>query len=94
MQRKLYSAFQKPHFTIRISHFTLHTAYSKLHTSDCTLCIEHFTLHTSHCTIAESLKVPDRFTIVDDILLIGWILPIGGASSVEGLRSTGLPHLV
>ena len=23
-----------------------------------------------------------------------WILPIGGASAVEGLRSTGLPHLV
>ena len=28
------------------------------------------------------------------ILLKGWILPIGGASSVEGLRSTGLPRLV
>ena len=26
--------------------------------------------------------------------LNGWILPIGGASAVEGLRSTGLPHLV
>ena len=23
-----------------------------------------------------------------------WILPIGGASAVEGLRSTGLPRLV
>ena len=28
------------------------------------------------------------------ILLNGWILPVGGASVVEGLRSTGLPHLV
>ena len=28
------------------------------------------------------------------ILLKGWILPIGGASSVEGLQSTGLPRLV
>ena len=32
-----------------------------------------------------------RFTA---ILLNGWILPIGGASAVEGLQSTGLPHLV
>ena len=28
---------------------------------------------------------------VTDILLKGWILPIDGASAVEGLRSTGLP---
>ena len=28
------------------------------------------------------------------ILVKGWILPIGGASAVEGLRSTGLPRLV
>ena len=28
------------------------------------------------------------------ILLIGWILPIGGALAVEGLRSTGPPRLV
>ena len=28
------------------------------------------------------------------ILLKGWILPICGASAVEGLRSTGLPRLV
>ena len=27
-------------------------------------------------------------------LLNGWILPIGAASAVEGLLSTGLPHLV
>ena len=27
------------------------------------------------------------------ILLNGWILPIGGASAVEGLRSMGLPCL-
>ena len=31
---------------------------------------------------------------VTAILLKRWILPIGGASSVEGLRSTGLPRLV
>ena len=28
------------------------------------------------------------------ILLFGWILPIGGASVVEGLQSTGLPCLM
>ena len=28
------------------------------------------------------------------ILLIGWILPIGEASAVEGMRSMGLPRLV
>ena len=28
------------------------------------------------------------------ISLKGWILPIGGASAVEGLQSTGLPCLV
>ena len=28
------------------------------------------------------------------ILLNGWILPIGGAPAMEGLRSTGLPRLV
>ena len=28
------------------------------------------------------------------ILLKGWILPLGGDSAVEGLRSTGLPRLV
>ena len=31
---------------------------------------------------------------VTAILLNGWILPVGGASAVEGLRSTGLPRLV
>ena len=31
---------------------------------------------------------------VTAILLKGWILPIGGASAVEGLRSTGLSRLV
>ena len=31
---------------------------------------------------------------VTAILLHGQILPIGGASTVEGLRSTGLPRLV
>ena len=39
---------------------------------------------------------PNRFTgsRVTAILLNGWILPIGEASAVEGLRSTGLPRLV
>ena len=31
---------------------------------------------------------------VKPILLNGWILPIGGASAVEGLQSTGIPRLV
>ena len=31
---------------------------------------------------------------VTAILPNGWILSIGGASMVEGLPSTGLPHLV
>ena len=31
---------------------------------------------------------------VTAVLLKGWVLPIGGASAVEGLRSTGLPRLV
>ena len=31
---------------------------------------------------------------VTAILVKEWILPVGGASSVEGLRSTGLPRLV
>ena len=31
---------------------------------------------------------------VTAILLKGWISPIGGASAVEGQRSTGLPRLV
>ena len=31
---------------------------------------------------------------VTAILLNGWILPIGGASAVEGLQSTCLPRLV
>ena len=31
---------------------------------------------------------------VTAIFLTGWILPIGGASVVEGLQSTGLPRLV
>ena len=31
---------------------------------------------------------------VTAMLLKGWILPTGGASSVEGLRSTGLARLI
>ena len=39
---------------------------------------------------------PNRITgsRVTPILLTGWILPSGGASAVEGLRSAGLPRLV
>ena len=33
-------------------------------------------------------------TKVTAILLKGWILPIGGASAVEGLRSMALPRLI
>ena len=42
----------------------------------------------------EGHQNPISGSIVTAILLKGWILPIGGASAVEGLRSTGLPHLV
>ena len=31
---------------------------------------------------------------VTKVLLNGWILPIGGASALEGLWSLGLPYLV
>ena len=31
---------------------------------------------------------------VTAILLKGWVSPVGGASAVEGLGSTGLPRLV
>ena len=31
---------------------------------------------------------------VTEIWLNGWILPIGGASAVKGVQSTGLPRLV
>ena len=39
---------------------------------------------------------PNRITgsRVRQFLLNIWILPIGGASVLEGLRSTGLPRLV
>ena len=33
-------------------------------------------------------------TKVTAILLMGWILPNGGSSAVEGLQSMGLPGLV
>ena len=36
---------------------------------------------------------PNRIT-GSRVLLNGWILPIRGASAVEGLRSTELPSLV
>ena len=35
-----------------------------------------------------------KFLGVTAILLNRWILPIGGASLLEGLRSTGLPCIV
>ena len=46
--------------------------------------ILNFEGHPSHITGSEATA----------ILLNGRILPIGGASAVEGLRSTGIPHLV
>ena len=42
----------------------------------------------------EGHQNPINGSKVTVILLKGWILPIGGASAVEGLRSMGLPHLV
>ena len=54
----------------------------------------------SHVTIfVEILNLeghPNRITgsRVTAILLNKWILPIGGASAVESVQSTGLPRLV
>ena len=42
----------------------------------------------------EGHQNPINGSKVTAILLKGWILPVGGASAVEGLQSTGLPHLV
>ena len=42
----------------------------------------------------EGLQNPFNGSKVTVILLKGWISPIGGASAVEGLQSTGLPRLV
>ena len=42
----------------------------------------------------EGHQNPFNGSKVTAILLNGQILPIGGASAVEGLRSTGLPRLV
>ena len=42
----------------------------------------------------EGHQNPINGSKVTAILLKGWILPIGEASAVEGLQSTGLPHLV
>ena len=42
----------------------------------------------------EGHQNPTNGSKVTAILLKGWISPVGGASAVEGLRSTGLPRLV
>ena len=42
----------------------------------------------------EGHQNPINGSKVTAILMKGLILPIGGASAVEGLRSTGLPRLV
>ena len=42
----------------------------------------------------EGHQHPINGSKVTAILLKGWILPVGGASAVDGLRSTGLPRLV
>ena len=42
----------------------------------------------------EGHQNPRNGSKVTAILLKGWILPVGGASAVEGLQSTGLPRLV
>ena len=49
--------------------------------------IKPFLNHKGHQNLIHGSKVVA-------ILLKGWILPVGGASAVEGLRSTGLPRLV
>ena len=41
----------------------------------------------------EGHQNPISGSIVTAILMKGWILPIAGASAVEGLRSTGLTRL-
>ena len=48
--------------------------------------IENFLNPKGHQNSINGLKVMV-------ILLKGWISPIGGASALEGLRSTGLPRL-
>jgi hypothetical protein len=42
----------------------------------------------------EGHQNPINGSKVTAILLMGWILPVGGASAVEGLQSMGLPRLV
>ena len=54
---------------------------------DYVIVIKTFLNHEGHQNCISGLKVKA-------ILLKGWILPIGGASSVEGLRSMGLPRLL
>ena len=49
--------------------------------------IKTFINPKGHQNLIKSLKVTA-------ILLKGWISPVGGASAVEGLQSTGLPRLV
>ena len=44
--------------------------------------------------MSKGIKIALLVQELKAILLNGWILPIGGASSVEGLRSTGLSRLV
>ena len=42
----------------------------------------------------EGHQNPNNGSKVNAILLKGLILPVGGATAVEGLRSTGLPSIV
>ena len=46
------------------------------------------------CNTGQRFRKIREVTDITTILLNGWILPIGGAPAVEGLRSTGLPRLV
>ena len=48
----------------------------------------------NYVIVVKTFLNPINGSKVTAILLQGRILPIGGASAVEGLRSTGLPRLV
>ena len=60
---------------------------SSSYKTDYVIVIKNFLNHEGHQNRINGPKVTA-------ILLKGWISRIGGASTVEGLRSTGLPRLV
>ena len=54
-------------------------------------CKIDYVIVIENCLNPEGHQNPINGSRFTAILLKGWILPIGGASAVEGLRSTGLP---